>query len=548
MHVDTIYTNGRIRTMDPAHPRATRFAVLGGRIVALDDEVDGLRAHRMVDLQGAPVVPGFHDAHHHLALTGARLASVDVRPHTVGTVDELYARIREQADGRGRDEWIAASGYDQNVIGAHPTAEGLDAAADGRPVIVEHVSGHMIVASTAAFALAGYPGRVGVPDVAGGHVARTSDGRAAGLLQEQASSLIHELRRPVPLDEVQHHLDLASAHAARYGLTSLTDPGFGAWRLIGNSPVDLHSYQTAVETGRIRQRMTVMPHVDALHQIEGFRDGATWFGLDHGMRTGLGDEWLRIGPVKVIADGSLIGRSAAMRECYHGEPDNHGVQFHEPRRLQELIIACHSAGWTVATHAIGDDAIDQVLDAVSEAQHAVPRPGARHRIEHFALADDTRVARAAALGVIPVPQGTFLSDFGDGMAAAVGPEREEQIYRMRSLLDAGLVLPGSTDSPVSDGNPIRSIHDMVNRVTASGRVLGARERLTVEQAVHAYTVGSAYAAGADHERGKLAPGLLADFTVLSDDLFAVAPERIADVTVVATVVGDRPTFDDGVCE
>jgi predicted amidohydrolase YtcJ len=169
----------------------------------------------------------------------------------------------------------------------------------------------------------------------------------------------------------------------------------------------------------------------------------------------------------------------------------------------------------------------------------------RHRIEHFALASDADIARAAALGVIPVPQGVFVSDFGDGMAAAVDAERRDDIYRVRSLADAGIVLNGSTDSPISDANPLVSLRDMVLRRTSSGEVLGPRERVSIDQAVRAYTHGSAYAVGQEQRKGTLKVGMLADFIALSDDLYAIEPERIADQQVTTTVVGGEIVFGEG---
>ena len=233
-----------------------------------------------------------------------------------------------------------------------------------------------------------------------------------------------------------------------------------------------------------------------------------------------------------------------MHRCYLGEADNTGVLLHEPERLEDFIVRAHASGWTVATHAIGDRAADHVLDAIEAAQRRLPRPGVRHRVEHFALATDERIRRTAALGVIPVPQGVFISDFGDGMAAAVDPELRDQIYRVKSLADAGIVLNGSSDSPVSDANPLTSIRDMVLRLTGSGEVLGPPERVSVEDAVRAYTYGSAYAVGQENDKGTLSAGKLADFITLTDDLFEIEPERITDQRVTATVVGGEVRFGE----
>lgn len=541
MRVDAIYENGRIWTGDAEQPEVAEFAVLHGRFVAVGD-VSGLEASRRVDLAGRRVVPGFHDAHNHFGLTGRRLLNVDVRPVVVSSLDEIYEKIATHAATLPAGAWVYASGYDQNFLGGeHPTADALDRAAGGRPVMLEHISGHMLVASTAAFSAAGFPGRRGFVDIDGGRVFRDSAGLPEGLLQETAMYPIRSAAAAAANDDaiIAAVLDRANKHALAYGLTSITDPGVTVDGAMGPGGMEIHHYLRAVQNGTIRPRLTVMPFHSALHPLDRAPDGVK--SLDWGIRTGLGDERLRIGPVKIVSDGSLIGRSAAVHECYCGEPDNLGVLQLTPEALHDALLSYHRAGWTVATHAIGDRAIDHVLDAIETAQRKYPR-SVRHRIEHFAIATDDQVSRAASLGVIPVPQGVFISDFGDGILDAIGEERSSGTYRMRSLLDAGMVVPGSTDSPVSDANPLVSIHDLVNRVTSGGKAFGSHERVSVEEAVGAYTYGSAYAVGIEEQVGRVRDGQFADVAVLSDDIFAIDPTCIKDLRVEATVIGGEIVY------
>lgn len=385
------------------------------------------------------------------------------------------------------------------------------------------------------------PNREGYDDIPGGRVIRDADGRAEGLLQETAANPIRLLASDITQNEIAETLRLASNQSIAYGLTSITEPGILAGGTIGtNSPV-IESYQAAIEAGTVRPRLTVMPFHHVLHELEHGAEG--WRTLDLGIRTGFGDDRLRFGPVKIISDGSLIGRSAAVHQCYCGEPENFGVMQLSDDELHAAILAYHRAGWAVATHAIGDRALDAVLDAVEAAQREVPRR-VRHRIEHFAIASDEQVARCAALGVIPVPQRVFISEFGDGILDALGPQRSAGTYRMRSLLDAGMVVPGSTDSPVSDANPLKSIHDLVNRRTASGAEFAPDERVTVAEAVRAYTFGSAYAVSRENELGTLRTGMLADFAVLDRDIFAIPAEEIEQTSVTTTVIGGEVVYGD----
>ncbi|GAA0922938.1 amidohydrolase [Pseudonocardia zijingensis] len=536
MLIDAIVENARIRTLDPARPTATRLGTLHGRVVGLDEDLDGVRARQVHDLGGATVLPGFHDAHQHLSKRGQRARWLDLHHPGVPDLEALYRAVAERAATLPRDAWVFGGGYDQNKIGGHPTADALDRVAGGRPVWVEHVSGHMGVANTAAFARAGHPGRQGVPDVEGGAVAR-ADGLPTGLLQETAQRLVRTAFRPFPVEEVVADIAAGSRMALAEGTTSVTEPGVGAIDHIGSSHLDLHAFQLAADRGLLGVRMTVMPYLTLLHPVGAGMPDQDWYGLDVGIRTGLGNDRLRLGPAKVLSDGSLIGRSAAMRCCYAGEPDNAGFLQWDPQALTEVLVAAHASGWQLAAHAIGDAAIDVALDAFELAQRRHPRPDVRHRIEHFAVADDQQVARAAALGIVPVPQGRFVSELGDGMLAALGPERARTCYRMRSLLDAGMVLPGSSDAPVAHGAPLLGIHDMVNRRTGSGAPFGPDERLTPAQAVEAYTRGSAYAVHQERDKGTLRAGMLADLVVLSADPLAVPEDEIAGIEVRATFVG-----------
>jgi predicted amidohydrolase YtcJ len=543
MRVDAVFRNGRIRTMDAAHPIAHAFAVVAEHIVALDDEAESLVPHarRVVDLGGRPVVPGFNDVHHHLSQRGLRMNGVDLREGAVRNLDQVYQAVATAAAAAPAGAWIYGSGYDQNKIGGHPTALALSRVAPRNPVWLEHVSGHMGVANREAFVRAGYSDLQDVPDVAGGHVERDARGAAIGLIQERAMDLITSVFKPLPLEAIVANIAVASTVAAREGLTSITEPGIGTVTGIGNSALDLHAFLTARERGLLTVRAQVMPYITALHAVDAGSDSG--FGLDLGLRTGMGDDWLRLGPVKVLTDGSLIGRSAALTCAYHGSTGV-GVMAWDTDELEERLRLAHRLGFRLALHAIGDAAVDNALTILEHLQREHPGEDPRHRIEHFSVATDEQIARAARAGVVPIPQGRFISELGDGVREALGPERVQLAYRAKAFLDAGIEIPGSSDSPVVEASPILGMHDLINRRTASGADFVPAERLTAAQALRAYTVGSAYASKEETVKGRIALGMLADATVLSDDLLTVAPENIHDVTVGATIAGGRITFND----
>lgn len=514
IEADLLLTNAEFVTLDQP---ATAVAILGGRIVALAE----VPAREVVDLGGATVTPGFHDAHNHMAAYGLSLSEVDLR---VTGLDELYAAVANAPDG----EWIVGSGYDDNKCGGHPDRDALDRVAGGRKVWLKHTSGHMCVVNSPVLAelgIAEHP----VP-VDGGLVVTDAAGRPTGLLQERAQQLVDPLVLPYSLDALTDAIDRAGQHYLREGITSCVEAGIGGgW--VGRSPVELAAYQRAREQGRLRVRVELMVAADALHPVTELGRG-----LDLGIRTGFGDDWLGIGPVKVFADGSLIGRTAAMSQEFTDTPGQRGFLQGEPDALTETIVTAHRGGWRVATHAIGDAAIDLVLDAYEQAQQEWPRPDPRHRIEHFGVARPDQVSRAAALGVVPVPQGRFVHEIGDGMLRALGPDRVPWAYRHRSLLAAGLTVPGSSDRPVVRGAPLLGMQAMVERRTAAGAEFGPAESVTGLAALRAYTLGSAYASHQERRKGSISVGKLADLVVLSGNPATVAPAAIGEIEVLRTMV------------
>lgn len=534
MYLDELFVNGRLTTMDPRRPAAHSIGVVGGVIVGFDEELHGCRAERVYDLDGAPVVPGFHDAHHHLSARGQDMRTCDVSPSAVSTLGELYAAITRHAEGVTPGEWVLATGFDDGKLDGRPAREGLDEAAGGRPVWLVHCSHHCGVVSTEAIRRMGYADPCDLPDMDGAWIERRDDGTPTGFITERALDPVHRLIRPASFEAFVEAIELGGRTALAEGLTSVTEPGISG-RLTGNGPDDLAAFATAVERDRLGVRMTVMPEISALHDLGGGPD--VGFGLDLGLRTGFGDDRLRIGGVKVFGDGALTARTAAVCCDYLDEPGRKGFLHEDAATLRQRILRAHRGGWQVATHAIGDAAVKTVLDAYEHAQSVLPRPDARHRVEHFGIADDTQIKRAKELGVVPVPQGRFLSELGDVYVRNVGSERGRLLYRQRSLLDAGIEVPGSSDCPVVAGAPLLGIQALVTRVLPDGTVLNPAERLTPHQALRAFTYGSAYADHQEHRKGSLSRGKLADFAVLSDDLPTVAPERIGELSVPATVVG-----------
>jgi predicted amidohydrolase YtcJ len=527
---DLLLVNANVLTMDPARPRANAVAVSGGRIIGVYSGKPDTSALEVVDLRGATLIPGFHDAHNHMIGFGLTLTETDLH---VTSLDELYARVTQRARATRLGDWVVGSGYDVNKTGAHPDRDVLDRIAPGRRVWLKHTSGHMCVVNSTVLSDLGID--VSAPYVNGGRVIADASGRPTGVLEERAQELLGELTRPYPVTTLTAAIAGAGERYLREGTTSVTEAGIGDGQ-VGHSPVELAAYQAARDQGRLHVRVELMVAAEMLHELAAHPGDGLDLGLDLGIRTGFGDDWLWLGPVKVFVDGSLAEGSAAMAAPYAGEPGTTGYLQADVGELGATIVAAHRAGWRIAARAVGDRAIDVTLDAFAAAAKAHPRPDVRHRVELFAVARPDQVKRAASGGVIAVPQGRSCSELGDWIMAAVGPRRTPWLYRQRSLLDAGMVLPGSSECSTTPCTPLLAIHGMVNRRTASGAPFNPDEAVTAEEALRAYTYGSAYASRQEHVKGSIRPGKLADLTVLSDDPTAVSPHRIAGLEVLATII------------
>ncbi|MFD6880367.1 MULTISPECIES: amidohydrolase [unclassified Streptomyces] len=517
----TRLTNANILTMDPDHPVAHDLGIWHGRIVGLDDAVTGLPAREVIDLQGATVLPGFIDSHVHLAWTGLKAATPSVAGLT--RIDDVLAVVAEAVSGRrGPGSWVDIAGYDQRALGRHLTAAELDRVGAGHQVFLMHESGHACVVNTAV--LDRLPADVPHED---------------GFLAEGAMSAARALRPPYSQRELADAIERAGRTCLAEGVTACAEAGIGGG-LLGHSPVELGAYQLLRDEGRLPLRVQLMAAADTLRPVITPDADGIPRALGLGMRTGFGDDWLSLGALKVYTDGGMMARTAALTRPYEGT-EHLGQLQDDPQRLLDTIVDGHLAGWQLAVHAIGDRAADLALEGIERAQRLRPRPGARHRVEHAGLIRPDQLPRFARLGVAAVVQPNFLYSFGDDYSAIMGGERAPWMYRGKGFLDHGVTLVGSSDRPVTDGSPLRAVQFMVERASASGLSVGPDEGITVDQALHAYTVAGAYACHWDDRAGTLAPGKRADLVVLGDDPRRVAVPVIGDIQVVATFVDGTRT-------
>ena len=513
--LDVRLVNANVVTMDPAHPVAREVGLWRGRIVGVDGAVSALPARQVVDLQRATVLPGFIDAHTHLAWTGLGARTPSVAP--CARIEDVLATIEQAALAAPVGAWVDVVGYDQRPLGRHLTATELDRVSAGRRIFLMHNSGHACVVNSVVLDL--------LPDGV------THDN---GYLAEQGAAAVRALRGPYPVDDLVDAIETAGRTCLAEGVTAAAEAGIGGG-LVSHSPVELAAYLEAREQGRLPFRVQLMVAAAALRPVVAHATDAIPRALDLGVRTGLGGDWLSIGALKVFTDGGMMARTAALTSPYVGL-DHSGQFYDDPDVLASQILDGHLAGWQLAVHAIGDRAVDVALDALDRAHRARPRPHARHRIEHAGLVRPDQLARFVQLGVTAVVQPNFLVYSGDDYAAIMGEERMPWLYRGRGFLDHGVRLVGSSDRPVTAGAPLRAIQFMVERTSESGRVVGADEAITVDEALRAYTVDAAHACHWEETLGSIASGRHADLVVLADDPRRVDPARIGAIEIVSTLV------------
>ncbi len=539
--VDLVLRGGRIYTLDPYGSRVSAVAVLAGRVVCVgtDREISSLigRNTEVVNLEGATVLPGFNEAHTHIISFAVGLEQVDVKSPPVACVNDIVKLIGHRAYREPAGKWVIGRGYDQNKLAErrHPTRWDLDVVSPENPVFLGHTSGHMATVNSLALTTAGI-GR-DTPDPQGGRIVRDRDGEATGLLLEKAQTLVGDAIPTKSPSDVRRSLRQAADQYLSEGITTVQDAGTGFL-----CEDELGIWQTAVEAGDFPLRTILMIREGLL--TDAGESGVTppQFGLSLGMRTRFGDERLKIGALKMFADGSLIGRTARVTVPYKGEPHNLGMYVCNLDRLRESVNRAHAQGWQIAIHAIGDQAIDVSLDYLEEALRQHPRKDHRHRIEHCGMVNNALLNRMSRLLIIPVPQQRFISELGDGFLANLGRERAQMTYPLKSYLDHSLVVPGSSDRPVVDGAPLRGIEAAVNQKTLSGADYAPDQRVSVERAIRMWCVDSAYAAFEENIKGTLEPGKLADMVVLEDDPHKHS-HRIGSIAVLKTIVGGKVLYD-----
>ncbi len=527
MRADCLLVNGRFYTMDQAAPQASALAIYGGRIVAVggtDDLRAAFESAEVLDLGGRYAIPGLTDAHVHFRSYALNFKKVDLFDTT--SMDEALRRVAARVAETPPGQWIRGHGWLQDLWPgrAFPTAADLDRVAPHNPVFLTHKSGHAAWVNSRALEMAGID--ASTADPLGGQFLRDASGAPTGVLLEDTVQLVSKhVPEPAP-EEVDAALRAAFERAWRLGLTGVHDcDGRDAFM----------AYQRLHQAGELGLRVHKLIPSERLDDAIGV-----------GLRSGLGDDWLRVGHVKIFSDGALGSRTAWMLEPFEGQPSNYGIPIHEPQALEALVRRASENGFACAVHAIGDRANRAVLDAIEGAQRVKSGEWRLpHRIEHVQVLHADDVPRLAELGVVASMQPIHATQDMD-MADRYWGQRAALSYAWKSLLERGTALAFGSDSPVEDLSPFVGLYAAVSRRQPGDEGQGwyPEQRLTMTEAVRAYTLGAAHAAGTSERLGSLAPGKLADLVVLDRDIFQVEHEEILETRPLGTMIGGRWVYRD----
>jgi predicted amidohydrolase YtcJ len=530
--VDLVLTNGKVITLDPEHPEARAVAIRGDRIAAVGDDKEiralaGPRTRR-VDLRGATVLPGLIDAHGHVTSLGERLASLDLRG--VASVEEVAERVRRRAgEPLPAGAWITGGGWDQNLWPGEqfPDHQPLTAAAPDRPVLLRRVDGHAAWANRSAMAAAGIDRRT--PDPEGGRVVRDARGEPTGVFVDNAMTLLERAQPKPDRAQIKAWIRLALERCAVAGLTEIHDAGV--------SPDQVAAYRELADEGALPLRVYLMWDGTTTDPIEPLVAQDPFVNYR-------GRVTLRA--VKLMVDGAMGSRGAVFFEDYADAPGTRGLFVTSPEEVERRTALALSRGYQVCTHAIGDRGIREVLSAYERALRTVPAGDRRLRIEHLQAVSPEDVSTLKRLGVIASMQPSHATSDMYWAEERIGASRGRGLYAWRWVLDLGIPIAAGSDFPVDPEQPLVGLHSAVTRQDLKDWPSGGwhpEQRMSLQEALQAYTSGAAYAAFEEKEKGRIAPGAWADLTILAEDLRAIPPERIPAVQVRGTIVGGEIAHD-----
>ncbi len=528
-----IVTNAAVYTVDKQRPKAEAVAVIGDRIVAVGShaEIELWRGPqtKMIDAGGKLLLPGFNDAHVHFIQGGAQLEQVNLVD--ASSPEEFTKRIAAQVAKTSKGEWILGGRWDETKWAKPelPTKELVDPVTGDAPIFVERYDGHQALTNSVAMKMAGVDAKTA--DVPGGVIVRDASGNPTGIFKDAAMTLIYKAIPPMTHDQRLRAARAALKHAASLGVTSVQhmNPEFA----------DVAAYSELAEKSELTTRIYAAPmETEWCDQAK------------VGIRRAWGSSYLRLGAIKGYADGSLGSRTAYMFQSFSDDPKNRGLlsnEMHPPSAMRDRLMQSDAAGLQIRVHAIGDRAISMILDIFADIEKEHGYHDQRFAIEHAQHMAQKDFERFAKLHVIASMQPYHAIDDGRWAEGRLGHDRARYSYAWRSFLDHGVTLAFGTDWPVAPLDPILGLYAAVTRATLDGKNPGGwipEEKITLPEAIEAYTMGSAFAEFQEREKGSITPGKLADMVILNDDIFDLKPEAVRNVKVKTTIVAGKVVYGE----
>ena len=534
LRIDFAVINAHIATLNYNDDTAQAVAVKDGKFVHVGstEEVRELidQDTRVIDAEGKTVTPGFVESHCHPSMAGLMLHfEADVR--NAQSIDEIVDILNHKANQTPKGNWVKGFGYNDQKLTEkrHPTRWDLDKVSSEHPVYLGRTDGHLAVANSVALKMAGISSATADPD--GGRLDRDTQSKEPnGVLREQAQTLVKAIIPPYTVEDLKTGILAACDQLAVWGITSFNDAAVVQDAMI--------AYQELLNENKLRLRVGMMIPGLPMLDFPGYLDELKSLGI----KAGFGNERLGIYGTKFMCDGSMSGWTAALYEPYANDPDEYGITVISNEELTAGIVEAHKAGLRPVTHAIGDRAIDIVLDAIEKALKERPAPDHRMSIEHCSIPSGEAIDRIKRLGVLPSSSVGFLYELGPSHILGLGPERIKHYFPHKTYLEKGIISVGNSDWFVTSGNIVQQIYGVVTRKSYTGEVVGAQQAIPVKEALRLYTVNGAYASFEENIKGSIEPGKLADMVVLDRDIFSIPAEEIKDIQVEMTIVGGELVF------
>ena len=531
MFADIVFCNGSVLTLDSQNTVHEAAVVRNNKIVYVGSNQEATayigRRTRIVNLHDKSLIPGFIDSHVHSAVMGANSLAIDCRPSAVSSIADICEAIYERTKETPEGMWIRGWGYNDQCLmeSRHPDKWDLDKVAPNHPVALTHVCNHISCYNSAAIDKANISEGVAYDESA--FIRR--DGEFSGVMLEKAHFYMSKVAM-LTNNEIEDAIIAANDILIRHGITSIHDSG-------GYGPGQFLAFQEAVNNNEFKPRIYMM--------IFSFSDNLdlNYHFLGSGIHTGFGNEHIKIGPTKLMIDGSSSGSTAATFNEYKCRPGYHGILTYSQEFVDDYVMRGHKGRWQVTSHAEGDKGVSMIVGAIRKAMDKCPIADSRHRVEHCAMINDELLELISHYGIVPISSPVFLHDFGDGYINNYGMAAACRMFTCKSFLDNGIICAGASNSPIVCVDPLFGIHMAVNRETKNGQIINLDERTSPLDALRMYTYNGAYASFEEDIKGSIEVGKLADLVVLSGNYLRTPYDKLKDLNVEMTVIDGRIEYD-----